>query len=679
MDDDHRWRAFAGRVLTASTLADKLRPPGDDEPAPPAGVPAVPGRPPELAFRPPGPREVPLPSPRSLASDRDRARILHAMANHELLALELFAHALLRFPDLPSAHRRAWVATMVDEQRHLGAYLDRLAASGGAVGEEPVSTFFWDALAPVHDPRSFVAGLSLCLEQANLDFARTWADAFRRVGDEPTARVLDEVHADEIRHLRAGVATFRALSEHPERPLAYADFAAALVPPLAPARARGPRVDRGGRARAGLSDAFVDELVAAGGSRGRVPRLAVLRAGAEDELAGRTARTPAALATLGAWMVAAEDLVLAPPPRAAFVAALADAGLPLPGFVAPGSPLPRVREVVAWAHTPALARELPDLVPPWDPRRVEVHGKAFAAGCARAFLADAALGARADDVGAVCRTAAEVEAAVGEGRWVVKADLSTAGGHRVWLEGPWSRAPDAARRFVARALDLGPVVVERALRVAAELSVHVDVADDEVRPRGITRFWATRGVYRGTVLGPLHLGLASPVARFLHRDGRERDAVARELGRAARSVGLRARDAGHRGPLSVDALVVGEPDQGPEALRLKPISEVNPRWTMSRLALALRDRLAPGAVGVWWFAPAPALAEAGLSAEVLAGWVPLEHRAGRPIQGFLPTSDPLDPGLTTWLVFSPRWSVVEGALARLAAASPSVAALLPGG
>ena len=50
--------------------------------------------------------------------------------------------------------------------------------------------------------------MGLTFENANLDFAGDYAAAARACGDDATAAVLDQVHADEIapRPLRLGLA-----------------------------------------------------------------------------------------------------------------------------------------------------------------------------------------------------------------------------------------------------------------------------------------------------------------------------------------------------------------------------------------------------------------------------------------------------------------------------------------
>jgi uncharacterized ferritin-like protein (DUF455 family) len=225
---------------------------------------AAPGRPATLTIVPARAARVP-----PLAGMRDpaqRARILHALANHELQAIELFAWALLAFPQAPAAFRRGLVAILADEQRHCALYLDRLAAHGVSFGDHPVSGHFWNKLDHLTSPLSFVCAMGLTFEAANLDFAGDYANAARACGDDDTAAVIDRIHADEIRHVGFGWRWLRRLSgdDDPWRAyLAHVQF------PLGPRRARGPRLDREARRRAGLSDAFIDQVARL--DRGRCP------------------------------------------------------------------------------------------------------------------------------------------------------------------------------------------------------------------------------------------------------------------------------------------------------------------------------------------------------------------------------------------------------------------------
>ncbi len=114
-------RDYARAIVTAETLADKLVPPGElalEDPEPALRLPA-PGRPANLAIVPG--RNARVPPIAGMPDPNQRARILHALANHELQAIELFAWALLAFPDAPTAFRRGLVAILADEQRHLAS------------------------------------------------------------------------------------------------------------------------------------------------------------------------------------------------------------------------------------------------------------------------------------------------------------------------------------------------------------------------------------------------------------------------------------------------------------------------------------------------------------------------------------------------------------------------------
>jgi uncharacterized ferritin-like protein (DUF455 family) len=189
-----------------------------------------------------------------------RARILPALANHELQAIELFAWAVLAFPATPPAFRRGLLAILADEQRHFALYADRLAALGARFGDHPVTGHFWNKLDHLATPLGFACTMCLTFENANLDFAGDYAAAARACGDDATAAALDRVHADEIRHVHFGWIWLRRLAGEAADP--WATYLEHARYPLGPRRARGARFDREARRRAGLDEAFIDALAA---------------------------------------------------------------------------------------------------------------------------------------------------------------------------------------------------------------------------------------------------------------------------------------------------------------------------------------------------------------------------------------------------------------------------------
>jgi uncharacterized ferritin-like protein (DUF455 family) len=233
-------REFAERVLFGTTLEEKLAQPAseltDDRPGASHAAPEHPGRPADLRFKGPG-RGRDFPDLRALEQERERGRLLHFFANHELLATELMALVLLRFPEAPPAFRRGVVQTLQEEQDHTRMYCRRMAECGLTFGEMPVSGYFWRAVSPMAHPMDFVAGLSLTFEQANLDFSRQFAAAFQAVGDDRTAGLLEGIYRDEIAHVAHGLKWFRrwknpALSD-------WEAFQSQLKFPLSPQRAKG--------------------------------------------------------------------------------------------------------------------------------------------------------------------------------------------------------------------------------------------------------------------------------------------------------------------------------------------------------------------------------------------------------------------------------------------------------
>jgi uncharacterized ferritin-like protein (DUF455 family) len=257
-------RTFARTVLETEDLDFKLAPPpaelADDDPGPAVRA-AGPGRPPHLRIAPGG--SVDAPSVEGLHDPAQRPRILHALANHELQAAELFAWALLAFPGAPKEFRRGLLKVLQDEQRHTRMYIARLEESGARFGDFPVSGYFWKKVDTITSPLRFICAMSLTFENANLDYTVDSAEAARRAGDAKTAAVIDRVHLDEIEHVRFGWTWLQVFKGEDES--AWDVFRSNLTWPLRPLRARGTNFHRKGREAAGLDPDFIRNLEECGG------------------------------------------------------------------------------------------------------------------------------------------------------------------------------------------------------------------------------------------------------------------------------------------------------------------------------------------------------------------------------------------------------------------------------
>ena len=237
-----------------------------------------------------------LPNLSELRDPHARAVCVERFANHELMAVELFAWVLLAYPGMPPALRRGLLHVLEEEQGHVRLYLDRLQDLGSGLGQSPLSDYFWQQIPAIHassnGPASFLCVMGLTFEQANLDFSLLYRDAFRQQEDELSARALDQVHRDEIGHVRlaarwlrkiggeegsletrsvhSGETTIEASTEADGDviPGETVDTDVALyerhIPfPLSAARAKGRRFDEAARRRAGLSRAFIEHVRAA--------------------------------------------------------------------------------------------------------------------------------------------------------------------------------------------------------------------------------------------------------------------------------------------------------------------------------------------------------------------------------------------------------------------------------
>lgn len=619
-------RDFAERVLHGPKLADKLHEPGrcsDLRPGKGLLGAIAPARAVELAMTF---GAASFPSDAAFADAGARGRALHFFANHELLALELMAVALLRFPDAPAAFRRGLAATMRDEQRHLSLYLGRMAALGVTLGEIALGGFFWRTVAQLDTPQAFVAHMSLTFEQANLDHAKHYARRFADLGDSDTADVLQQVYADEIRHVGFGVHWMGHW--HPAVPLidAHRD---ALVPPVSLRRARGRFFDLAGRKAAGLSSDYLDAIANIPVARGKPAVVHLYDPTIELQLghpegynpdAGTAARSRD-LETLPLLYAAADDIVLVRRrPCEAFLATLRRAGFPLADLAVADLDAPQINpsglgaiaQVQPWGWTPRLAKKLGPLrrqakldVVPATGWPVDVYQKSRGVAVLRRVLQAGhdglddpeTIGVVAHDL-AQALDALEKFRGLGHGVVAIKAVLGTAG--RGMIRIPTDEGVAAAQRaWLARILHRQrAVVVEPWRDRVCDLSLRLTItAPGEARIDGTGRFIVdARGQYLGAVVGPLTAGLPTSVVRFLHCDGKDRGWLGRVWRTVADEVARELVPSGYVGPVGVDAIVVTD---AAGRLRLRPVVELNTRVNMGHVALHLAKRVAPGCVGVW--------------------------------------------------------------------------------
>ncbi len=266
-------REYCRHLLESGDIASKLAPPlapgggdlDDREPGPALYI-DRPTREAGLCMRGGAKR---LPALDELTDPSARATCLRRFAHHELMAVELFAWALLLWPDVPRRLRQAWLRTLHDEQRHLGLYLCRLHELGSDLSDEPLSDYFWKHAAAIHagtrGPLGFLSAMGLTFEQANLDFTLLYRDAFRGAGDEESARVSQRVHEDEQRHVKLAVRWLERLKRPDESDIEA--YEASVPFPLGAARAKGRAFSVSARRGAGLSDAMIEYVRQARPSR----------------------------------------------------------------------------------------------------------------------------------------------------------------------------------------------------------------------------------------------------------------------------------------------------------------------------------------------------------------------------------------------------------------------------
>jgi uncharacterized ferritin-like protein (DUF455 family) len=627
-------RELAEQVLFATSLEAKLHCPeviSDLRPGSPFAAPAAPSRPAELQFK--SSDSGPVDFPRlGLSEKNERGRVLHFFANHELLATELMALVLLRFPDAPAPFRRGVFQTLRDEQLHTRLYLARMRECGIEFGELPVSGYFWRSVANMRSPMDYVAGLSLTFEQANLDFCRQFARAFQSAGDSDTAQLLERIYRDEIGHVAYGLKWFRRWKNPQQSD--WQAFCGQLKFPLSPQRAKGGTLNVEGRRAAGFDPEFIGELSVYSKSRGRTPRVFWFNPLSEGCIAQGKSFTPvkhqlllaADLANLPQYLSRQDDIVVLPQrPAIKFLTAIRAAGFPLPEFVESdpaGSGVlslgsRKLGGLAPWAWGPDSVRFFQPLFDNvtvakrspseyFNGKIARLYSKTWSADLLRQVLASTPeqpwlcvqkeVGVAAAGEPTVIEAITRIRQG-GHHRIVIKEAHGLAGHNSIRLWEPELLA--AQRRWIERSLrGEREVIVEPWLERVIDFSIQL-----EMKPSGLSLCGYTglindhRGQFQANWAAPdyhrrLPLKVLSCFLPVLDISTRIHQFYARVFS----ALETELVEAAYVGPVSIDAFVYRAP-QG--ECRLKPIVEINPRYTMGRLTLELMKQAAPGRQGLF--------------------------------------------------------------------------------
>lgn len=562
------------------------------------------------------------------------------------------ALALLKFQSAPTSFRMGIAQTMLDEQRHLAAYIRKMKTVGIEFGDIPVNDFFWAQCASMATPFDYVTRMSMTFEQANLDFASYFRDVLRVIGDHDTASLLQTVLDDEVGHVKHGLTWFRRWKT--ESVSDWRAFCEALGGELNPARAKGQFFHEEGRLKAGFCEDYIQSLKVYSQSKGGLARLSFFNPDAEEELklavgsygikpkleTLRCDLEPVMLFILsqGDVLVTKREL-----PRD-FLLQLHDVGFELPERLIGGKQEIKefirtsgrqISHVYPWATAPSVldfasgVQVNVQAATQIDRETLrQVYSKAFALDAVRDFLEthpqyDSLV--EATDLGQVVLDEKSFDATIALivskssfSRFIAKRPWSASGRHRVigsLADGSFSDQPQGIQSWLSKSWRMGESPIVQPLfnrRLDFSVQARIDCHDGKVSVHkiGLTRIVNhPNGQYCASVVGRFLSGESEDLMRFWHNGTSGHTAsIEAVMDRMVPFVGERLASKGYSGPFGVDCFVF-EDSSG--RFKIHPLIEINPRNTMGRVALALSKRMAPGRVGIWLHVPVSWLKQLG--------------------------------------------------------------------
>ncbi len=628
-------RQFAEIILYGKDLTrEKLLHPGeltDDFPGQAVLTPSSPGRPSGLDFVSEYQTKKIFPNLNALEKEHERAVMLHFFANHELLAMELMALALLRFPDAPSAFRLGIARTIMEEQRHMTLYISRMNELGLEFGSISVNQFFWKCLSDMKSPLDYVVKMSMTFEQANLDFACFYREKMHKIGDKETASILDSVYEDEIGHVKHGVVWFEKWRD--QSVSSWNFYCQNLQFPLSPARAKGVIFDSEARVKAGLDNVFIEQLSVYSASKGRPPNLYWFNPCCELEVQrGKKGFHPVKAikeleedcATLCQFLAAKDDIVLSPyKPSIEFLRSLQKVGYDLPQWhIVHGRSL-KLKEfeqnlfgmAKPWGKSPESEHFFAPLATRIKAQNTisydhevmdELYSKSFTSYLNkkiyenfydyRDFFSDPQHLHLISDITEVINIGRNI--LCDHEKFVVKLPFGSAGQNAKRFSSV--EFSESEENWLKNNLFNNAVaIIEPWYKRCVDISAQIKVQKNQVIYMGETIFLTNdHGQYLGTCLGRKTNFLSQDELAFLYQKTNNTKPIAELLKEVSLFIGETLKEKGYEGPCGIDTFIYKDPFSK-YGYRFKLVSEINPRYTMGRVALEISKRIVPGTPALW--------------------------------------------------------------------------------
>lgn len=152
-------------------------------------------------------------------SEKARQESIHRHMSNEITSLDIAAQCVVDFPDAPWDLRMELARQCWDEARHVAALERRLEEMGAKKGDFPISAYEWSVTMAIDNLPGRLATQNRTFEAGAMDVVGGTIRAWRELGDDRTAEVLDQILADEVQHVRFANRWIKRMAKEDPRTL----------------------------------------------------------------------------------------------------------------------------------------------------------------------------------------------------------------------------------------------------------------------------------------------------------------------------------------------------------------------------------------------------------------------------------------------------------------------------